>query len=584
MSSYLRSIFQRQRQNIRGADITARWIVAVGNVDNLTENVTWRDGSIAFLHSHPAASPHQRFRIIGDIWLSNREELIGKFKLDEASDSLTDVQIIAALWEMGGPSIVSLLEGMFAFAIWDREQKSLLLVRDAVGVRTLYYSISGDTRFASAQLAPLGRFASQEIDLVALRDYLSCAFVPGDKTMFRYVREVRPGTIVSMPDGVARTYWQVEERILGADQPIEWHAEKLRSLLDKVVKEYLPDGAPVGAYLSGGLDSSLIVALAAKFHSHPVHTYSIHFGSECPNELEFSSLIATHCNTSHHIIEITPADMWTLLPEAMAYLDDPIGDPLTVPNLILGRKAKEDVDVILNGEGGDPCFGGPKNQPMLLNNLYRAVTQSSNETKSEISDQDEAYLASFQKCSLDLPGLLNREIWEEVKSAESPFHADLNSDVNYLNRLLFINIKYKGADHILTKVNNVTQALGLRGLSPLFDHRLVEMSLTIPPEFKLSGAEEKAVLKEAVKDVLPAKIIERPKSGMMVPVQLGFRKYWQRQSRSLLLDSRAKIRRYLDQTLIREWLEYRGDTWSRYGVKLWLLVSLELWLQSHARD
>jgi asparagine synthase (glutamine-hydrolysing) len=485
---------------------------------------------------------------------------------------------------MRGPSAINMLAGMFAFAVWDRDQKSLLLVREAVGARTLYYTTSGNTRFASVQLAPLARLASQEIDFIALRDYLSCAFVPGDKTMFKHVSEVRPGTTVRLPDGATNTYWQVEERIEGADQPIEWHAERLRALLDQIMKEYLPEGAPVGAYLSGGLDSSLVVALAAKFHSRSVHTYSIHFGSECPSELEFSSLVASHCNTNHHIIEITPVDMWGLLPESMACLDDPIGDPLTVPNLILGRKAKEDVDVILNGEGGDPCFGGPKNQPMLLSNIYSAITQSMDESQIAMPAQDAAYLASFQKCSMDLPRLLNREVWEEVKSAESPFHADLNSDVNYLNRLLFINIKYKGADHILTKVNNITSAVDLTGLSPLFDHRLVEMSLTIPPEFKLSGAQEKAVLKEAVKDVLPAKIIERPKSGMMVPVQLGFRKYWPRQARSLLLSRNAKIKRYLDQSVIREWLDYRGDTWSRYGVKLWLLVSLELWLQSHTRD
>ena len=142
-----------------------------------------------------------------------------------------------------------------------------------------------------------------------------------------------------------------------------------------------------------------------------------------------------------------------------------------------------------------------------------------------------------------------------------------------------LNIKFKGADHILTKVNNLTQAAGLQGLSPLFDQRLVDLSMQIPPEYKLSGVQEKAVLKQAVVDLLPAEILYRPKSGMMVPVQLGFSQYWRREAKALLLNRKAAIAPYLNQSIIRNWLGYRGDPWQRYGVKLWLLVSLEIWLQ-----
>jgi asparagine synthase (glutamine-hydrolysing) len=166
-----------------------------------------------------------------------------------------------------------------------------------------------------------------------------------------------------------------------------------------------------------------------------------------------------------------------------------------------------------------------------------------------------------------------------VQKEPSVFEADLNSNATYLNRLMALNIKFKGADHILTKVNNLTQAVGLEGRSPLFDQRVVATSMEIPPEYKVSGVQEKAVLKQAVSDLLPESILYRPKSGMMVPVQLGFRKFWQRQARALLLSRKAAIAPYLNQSLIRNWLDYRGDTWNRYGVKLWLLVSLEIWLQ-----
>ncbi len=268
--------------------------------------------------------------------------------------------------------------------------------------------------------------------------------------------------------------------------------------------------------------------------------------------------------------------MWDLLPETMAQLDDPIGDPLTVPNLILGRAAKKAVGTILNGEGGDPCFGGPKNQPMLLTQLYRP----SDESPGLLAD----YLASFQKCAADLPRLLRAEVWESVRDEPSVFADAFNAPGSYLNNLMFVNTRFKGADHILTKVNNLTRAAGLRGHSPLFDDRVVELSLEIPPEYKLEGAREKAVLKAATADLLPARIPERPKSGMMVPVQRWFRERWRRRAAALLLSRRARTRRFLDQDLVRDWLNYRGDVWARYGVKLWLLVSLELWLQTHGRD
>lgn len=509
--------------------------------------------------------------IAGEVWLANRTTLGQQL----GTPSLTDLEMIAALWKQHGEQCVPMLQGMFAFVVWDPEQKAVLLVRDRVGSRTLYYSTEGATRWIAPRLRTLEQKLSTAIDPVALRDYLCCAFVPGERTMWSGIREVRPGTIVRLPSNEVKSYWQIEERLTETEQPLEWHARQLRISLDEVINESLPQGEAVGCYLSGGLDSSLVAALAKKLHAHPVHTYSIHFGSATPNELEFSSLVAAHCQTRHHIIEITPQQMWDLHAEAIALLDDPIGDPLTVPNLILGREAKKSVNVILNGEGGDPCFGGPKNQPMLLTNLYQSADPDT------APDLVAAYLASYQKCSTDLPRLLRPEVWNAVKTEPSVFEPELFGGGSYLNRLMFINTKFKGADHILTKVSNLTRACELEGRSPLFDQRIVELSLTIPPEYKLSGVTEKAVLKAAVQDVLPEIILARPKSGMMVPVQYWFRKLWPKQARALLLHRKARVREFLNPEVIDDWLNYRGDTWSRYGVKLWLLISLELWLQTH---
>ncbi|WP_413173968.1 asparagine synthase [Anabaena azotica] len=552
-------------------EIIPSWCVAYGKLDNLRVDFIWQDEKLAVMSTPAqfALSPTERFIVVGDIWLSNRAELLQKLAIN-INDNVNDQQIIAQLWEKYNSESLTLLVGMFGLVIWDRKQQSLYLFRDAIGSRTLYYTTTNLTCWIAPKLTTLAPYRTNNLDLIALRDYLYCAFVPGERTLWQDVREIRPGTFIEMPSNKVYHYWQLKEQIIDKNQPLESYSQRLRSLLEQVVKEYLPAHQPVGVFLSGGLDSSSITALAAKLHNAPVHTYSIHFGTETPNELEFSSLVAQHCQTQHHILEITFQEMWELLPETMLYLDDPIGDPLTVPNLLIGKLARKNVQTILNGEGGDPCFGGPKNQPMLINSLYGSINNQ---------DSLQAYLISFQKCALDLPQLLKPDIYQSLKNESSVFSADLNSDANYLNRLMSLNIKFKGADQILTKVNNLTQAANLQGLSPLFDQRIVDFSMQIPPEYKLSGVEEKAVLKKAVSDILPDTIIHRPKSGMMVPVQLGFRKYWQKEARKLLLNRNSEISAYINQDILRNWLDFQGDIWGRYGVKLWLLVSLEIWLQ-----
>ena len=559
------------------------WRLAWGNLEN-TAAAVWKDDQFALFQASDAdaiapftLSPSRRFVIVGDMWLSDRITLARSLPAHLISRPLSDLQLVAVAWEQWTAATFSRLVGMFGIAVWDREQQVLTLGRDRAGGRTLYYTTTGTTRWIAPCLRLLNPYHNRAVDPIALRDYLCCAFVPGERTLWQQVKELRPGGQLSFPGSVCKAFWQLPtgDSQESSTTP-QSSARQLRTLLDQVVREALPSEEPVGIFLSGGLDSSGVSAIAAKIHTAPVHTYSIHFGKDTPNELEFSSLVASHCQTQHHILEVTFRQMWEKLPETMAYLDDPIGDPLTVPNLLLGRLAKTSVNVVLNGEGGDPCFGGPKNQPMLLSALYQADAESNN-----LQRLLQNYLRSFHKCAEDLPHLLKPEIWQSVRQQPSAFASDLESSDRYLDRLMALNIKFKGADHILTKVNNLTRAAGLEGQSPLFDQRIIELSRQIPPEHKLSGAQEKAVLKQALANLLPDTILHRPKSGMMVPVQRGFYKHWRRKAKSLLLGRNAAIAPYINQAVVRQWLSYQDDTWQRYGVKLWLLVSLELWLRAN---
>ncbi len=533
----------------------------------------WQSEGFSLVKSVPKFSKNKRVAVVGDIWLSDRDLLLTALGINPSTWEEDDQTLIAWGWEKWGRDCLNYLSGIFSFVVWDTYEKRGWAVRDPIGGCTLYYYQQGSIFYLAPRLRNLSPYFKKSLDVIALRDYLCTAFVPGERTLWQGVKELRPGTILSLPNGIIESYWQPQENISESALSFEESSEVLRDLLETIIQEYLPHQEPVGVYLSGGLDSSCVTALAKQFHDETVHTYSIHFGQDYPNELEFSSLVASHCQTEHHILEISPQQMWENLTITMSHLDNPIGDPLTVPNYLLAQLAKQDVNVILNGEGSDPCFGGPKNQPMLLHSLYH--------NSDEKIDLLSSYLTSFKKCFLDLPQLLNPDIFKQVNNHPSVFESDLFSSADYLNRLMLLNIKFKGSDHILNKVNNLTCSGLLAGRSPLFDRRIVDFSLSIPPHYKLSGAIEKAILKQAVSHLLPSQIIDRPKSGMMVPVNAWFRQHWHRKAKALLLNKRAAIATYLQSDIIKDWLNYRGDMWGKYGIKLWLLVSLEIWLKTY---
>ena len=487
---------------------------------------------------------------------------------------------IAALFQQYGPAAGRRITGLFVLAFYRPATGELTLLRDPAGARTLYFSgEQGVSRF-SVRLRPLGGKSRTpgSISLTALRDYLTCSYVPGSQTMWHGVSELRPGEALRLPDGRRETYWTPEEGPADATIPSDEYAARLRPLLEEAVAARLPSSGPVGVYLSGGVDSSLVTAIAAKLYGgENVHTFAIHFGKDLPNELAFSEMVARHCGTRHTVLELPARTILKHLEESIALLDDPIGDPLTVPNLLLGRAARQVTGTILNGEGGDPVFGGPKNIPMLLHELYGESTEA---------ERIDGYFRSYQKCYEDMPGIFSSDVRKALMDASpqadllTPFLRDDAPMRQYLNRLMQINVSLKGADHILTKVSNLTTACGLIGHSPLFDPRIVEAGFLIPGTYKLAGTQEKAVLKTAIADLLPSAILTRPKSGMLVPVQRWFREEMSRYAKDMLLSRHSRIRPYLDQGMVGDWLKYAPLPFPRHGVKLWLILTLELWLRA----
>ncbi|MCU0242222.1 MAG: asparagine synthetase B family protein, partial [Vicinamibacteria bacterium] len=433
--------------------------------------------------------------------------------------------------------------GPLVLASADREGR-LMLARDAVGERSLFYAeIKDGLIFASSLRALLASgLIDARLDHASLAAYLSYAYVPGERTLIAGVRKLLPGEVVEYARGrcVRHRYWSMpeeQEALAGATiADEELLKARLRGVLAEAVRRRLPkDGERVGASLSGGIDSSLVVALARQLHTGPLSTYSISFGPSYPNELEWSCLVARHCDTEHRVVELSPEVIRHHLDDTLGLLSDPIGDPLTVPNALLFREAACEVGVLLNGEGGDPCFGGPKNVPMLLAEL---LGDGANSIEHEEYARARSYLRAHQKCFDDLPRLLAEDVLQATRAAalerEIAGHLGDPRWPSFMNKLMALNITYKGAHHILPKVDALAAAAGVLARSPLFDRAVVEMAFAIPPQLKIRGTIEKYLLKEAVRDILPAAILERPKSGMLVPVEGWF-------AGPVLGDARARI-------------------------------------------
>ncbi|HET9531626.1 MAG TPA: asparagine synthase-related protein, partial [Blastocatellia bacterium] len=388
---------------------------------------------------------------------------------------------------------LSSVNGAFALA-WQEPDGAVALARDAIGERSLFYSqVEGRLVFGSTIKDVLETgLVPRKLNLAAAAAYLVYAYIPGRETLVEGICKLLPGEIVCLRDGEMErsALWSLPPEPGAEDgQGEERLCYELRRRLERAVTRRLPRAEPVGAFLSGGLDSSLVVALARQLHTDRVFTYSISFGEGYANELPFSSMVAAHCRTEHRVVELSPEAVLDHLDDTIALLNDPIGDPLTVPNYLLFREAASEVGVVLNGEGGDPCFGGPKNLPMLLAELLGDGATSDRE---DAYSRERSYLRAHQKCYDDLSAMLANDVREAIAGERlerqiTPYFEDPRWP-GFVTKLMAINVIFKGAHHILPKVASLSAAAGVAARSPLFDREIVEMAFRIPPQLKLRGS------------------------------------------------------------------------------------------------
>lgn len=483
------------------------------------------------------------------------------------------------------PTHAESLDGAFVLAWQDGEAFHLL--RDAAGVKAVYWAQVGRRLLFASEIKAL--FAdpglSKTLRPAALAEYFTFSFIPGANTMLEGVYELQPGTLLTWRDGevTLRRWFTFEDTEKAEDVPAESHVARVREVLAQSTEACLAPHSNPGFFLSGGIDSSAVLAMAA--HLRPTQTFptfSVHFGPEYPHETDFINLMARHCRTDHHLLEVRPEQFTPRLEEICWRLDDPIGDPVAMPNYLLAEYAAGHTPLILNGEGGDPCFGGPKNIPMLLNTLY-------GNTAGESADGwlERQYLHAFQRAYGDLEQLLSPDIQHAIGDTDAglvglvrPF-LQARQPTHFLDQLMAMNIRMKGANLILVKVDKMTSAHGLLALPPLFSRQIVTTSMAVPPELKLEGAVEKSVLKRAVADLVPRAIIDRPKSGMRVPVHYWFRGELRRYAQRRLSPRRLRRLGLFNPEYVRRIVRYDGDgvPGRRHGLKLWMLITFLLWYE-----
>lgn len=501
--------------------------------------------------------------------------------LNGFANELSSVQKLGALlqqcYALDGVDFPLRLHGFFAIVMVIDGQ--LLAVRDAIGERPVYLLQTSTSVLISDRLAILmsNPDCSRVIHPAGVSDFLSTGFSPFERTPVKGIRKLPAGVIATINQFSIKIvhYHSLCDQTSVITEPQA--IESVRVALESAIANRLEANTKTGLLLSGGLDSSLVGALVGG--QQLTAAYSLNFGQEYRNELEFSGLMAKHLGIPARVITVTSEMIKAKFLQTATILDEPIGDPLTVPNIIVVEEAAKEVQLVFNGEGGDPIFGGPKNLPIMA---FEAYSMGMEEFSRE-----EMYLRAYNKGYEHLPTMLSKDFQQQLKqhTSSTALLAPLLNDMSfnsYLHRLMHINLRLKGGSQILPKVLKASAAAGIAVRSPLFDRRLAELAFSLSPAMKLKGSVEKYVLKQAVSDIVPAMIIDRPKSGMLVPVHYWFNKELKNFAKEVLLHRNAKIRNLIEPKALQNLINFKGGgIRPYYGDRLWLLLSLELWMQAH---
>jgi asparagine synthase (glutamine-hydrolysing) len=522
--------------------------------------------------------------------------------------TLSDTEVIVHLYEEQGPECVSSLHGMFAFALWDGRRRQLLLARDRVGKKPLFYSHRGGALTFASELQGLlqNREIPRDLDHQALDCYYAYQYVPAPLSAFRAISKLPPATRMIYRDGVTHQerYWQLRyspKRLV--TDPRELH-EEIRATFEAAVRRRMVSDVPLGAFLSGGVDSSAVVAAMARNSSVPVKTFSIGFGQDSFNELPYARQVAEQFATDHHEFMVEPSAI-EILPKIVRHYGEPFADSSAIPSFYLAELTRRHVTVALNGDGGDESFGGYhryvrgrwfEELPAGLRRMIAAgarlvpAAAESRSNRNRIRRVGRLLSLSPAQRYADRMSYFDSAAREDLYTLEykdaigdslaagiiqSPW--DAASGLPSIDVMLKTDVETYLPGDLLVKMDIATMAYSLEARSPLLDHQVMELAATLPAELKLRGAEKKIVFRDALTPWLPRPLLDRTKMGFGVPIGDWFKGELRGYVEDVLLDPGTMARGYFRPEHVRQMLCRHFENTADESPRIWALMVSELW-------
>lgn len=575
---------------------------------------------------------HRRLRIIdlsplgrqpmtnedGSLWISFNGEIYNYLELrselirgGHTFRSQSDTEVLLHLYEEEGDKFLSRLNGMFAIALWDERKQRLLLARDRFGKKPIYYYSDGRRLLFGSELKALlvDSAVPRELDAEAISSYLSLGYIPSPGTVFRGLHKLPPASYMSVERDQAggirlrgpQRYWDLR---YNPDPRLteEECATRIREILRDAVRIRMFSDVPLGAFLSGGIDSSCVVAMMAELSEQPVETFSIGFDEEAFDELRFAEVVAKKFETNHHIFRCKP-DVLEVLPVLVHHYDEPFADASAIPMYYVSKIARQLVTVALSGDGGDETFAGYTRYDngmrrwqlgqvlpdTFVRGVFRVLTDLYPVGSRGWGILHRNSLPPLESYMADVSQFQPRESDAILGRAANGWHGDWDvfalarrlaaeaGSGEFLTQMQYIDQMLYLPDDILVKVDRASMAVSLEARAPLLDYRLAEFMATVPAEMRYRNRSKKYLLKKALTGVLPDEILHRKKMGFGVPLKEWFRKDAAGFARDVLLGRETRDRGIFDIREVELTLDRHAQGRRDFSAKLWTLVFFELW-------
>ena len=575
----------------------------------LNNNVGLGFRRLSIIDLHTGHQPLANFD--NNIWITFNGEVYN-FKEERAAlekkgykfRTNTDTEVIVNLYQEYGEKCVDHLRGMFAFVIWDERKQQLFGARDRFGIKPFHYYIDNEKFVWASEMKSISisENIKKDINLEALDYYFAYSYTPRDQSIFHQIKKLKPGhSFVFKPFEKDKLkieqYWKIHFEPDYSKSESYWK-EAIYQSLSEAVKMRMISDVPLGAFLSGGVDSSTVVALMALNSEQPIKTFSIGFKEEKYNELQYAKLIAKKYNTEHHEYIVEPESI-ELLPELVRAYDEPFADDSAIPTYYVSKFTREHVTVALSGDGGDELFAGYSSYNKMKDLYQKRISSKTlfSGINKIIPDymygKGMSYYLSKDKNNIGAyfcfwKDYERRKVFQSDIKEKLEGHLAENEKLNllksmngdFMSKMQQLDMQTYMVDGILTKVDRASMMNSLEARVPILDHKFAELSFKIPSKYKMKGNSKKYILKESFKDILPNGVLSHKKQGFAVPLSIWFKGNLKDYSYDTLVNS-EHLYGFLNKSYVEDMLNNHQKGIRDYSEKIWSLLFLNEWLKQN---